>query len=98
MEDQCVISPDQLGNAIPDSTLEPALQDYRKATAGIGGRFQLADSVAFGILATNVFYIERDTTDSGTQEDSPAPSRQPSSEGVYNQNVFLLNTNFDFTF
>ncbi len=86
------------GNAVPDATLEPALQDYRKATAGLGGRFQLADSVAFGILATNVFYFERDTTDSGTQEESPPPSRQPSSEGVYNQNVFVLNTNFDFTF
>ena len=86
------------GNAVPDETLEPALQDYSKVTAGIGGRFQLAPSVAFGLLATNVFYMERDTTDVGTQEDSPPPSRQPSSEGVYNQNVFLVNTNFDFTF
>lgn len=86
------------GNAIPDETLEPALQDYSKATAGIGGRFQLAPSVAFGLLATNVFYFERDTTDVGTLEEAPAPSRQPSSEGVYNQNVFVLNTNFDFTF
>ena len=86
------------GNAVPDETLEPALQDYNKVTAGIGGRFQLAPSVAFGLLATNVFYMERDTTDVSTQEDSPPPSRQPSSEGVYNQNVFLVNTNFDFTF
>lgn len=86
------------GNAVPDGTLEPALQDYRKATAGFGGRFQLAPSVALGLLATNVFYFERDTTDVGTLEEAPAPSRQPSSEGVYNQNVFVLNTNFDFTF
>ncbi len=85
-------------NAIPDEVLEPALMDFSKATIGAGGRFRLVDSVHFGLLATNVFYFERDTTDAGTAEDLRAPSRQPSSEGVYTQNVFLINTNFEFAF
>ncbi|MCB9507719.1 MAG: outer membrane protein transport protein [Myxococcales bacterium] len=86
------------GNAIPDETLEPALMDFRKATLGIGGRFQVAKPLAIGILATNVFYFERDTSDVDTAEALVSPSRQPSSAGVYNQNVFLVNTNLDFTF
>lgn len=85
-------------NAIPDETLEPALMDFNKVSVGLGGRFQLADFLHLGVLATDVIYFERDTTDAGTQEESRAPSRQPSSEGVYTQNIFLVNTNLDFSF
>lgn len=85
-------------NAVPDETLEPALQDYNKVAIGVGGRFRLARFLHLGVLATDVIYFERDTTDVGTQEESLSPSRQPSSEGVYSQNIFLLNTNLDFSF
>lgn len=85
-------------NAIPDETLEPALMDFNKATFGIGGRFALTDFMALALTATEVLYFERDTTDVGTQEESSVPSRQPSSEGVYNQNIFVLNTALEFDF
>ncbi len=85
-------------NAIPDETLEPALMDFNKVTVGIGGRFQLTDFMGLALTATDVIYFERDTTDLGTQEESAAPSRQPSSEGVYNQNIFVLNTALEFDF
>lgn len=85
-------------NAIPDETLEPALMDFDKVTIGIGGRFQLAKMLHLGVLATEVVYFERDTTNADTQNTSLSPSRQPSSAGVYNQNVLLLNTNLEFSF
>lgn len=86
------------GNAIPDGALEPALMDLKKVSAGIGGRFQVAHFLHLNVFATNIFYIERDTRDASTAERFQPPSNQPSSAGVYNQNVFLLNTNLEFAF
>lgn len=85
-------------NAIPDESLEPALQDYDKATATLGGTYQITDWFAASVSATNVFYFERDTRGVETAERFSPASRQPNSSGVYNQNVFLINTNLSFTF
>lgn len=85
-------------NAIPDSTLEPALMDFDKVAIGIGGRFQVADFLHIALTATDVIYFERDTSDVETQEASAPASRQPSSAGVYNQNIFVLNTALEFAF
>ena len=50
------------------------------------------------LTATNVFYAERDTSGTGTANTLALPSRQPASDGIYNQNIFLINTNLEFAF
>ena len=92
------------GNAVPDDTLEPGLQDYEKFTASLGGRYELSDTLAVTLTATNVFYRERDTSDRITADRGTAevliqpPSRQPSSAGIYNQNIFLVSTLLELSF
>lgn len=85
-------------NAIPDETLEPALQDYEKFTASLGGRYAFTDWVALSVTATNVFYVGRDTTDVATAESLRGVSRQPSSAGEYSQNIFLVNSGLELKF
>jgi long-chain fatty acid transport protein len=85
-------------SAIPDETLEPALLDMNKFTATLGLRYDFTDSMALSLAATNVFYSERDTTGVETAESLASPSNQPSSAGIYNQNIFLLNANLDVSF
>lgn len=85
-------------NAIPDDTLEPALLDHEKITVGIGARYPFTDFFVASLLASNVFYIERDTNNVGTAETLHTPSRQPNSEGVYSQNVFMVNIGLEFMF
>ena len=91
------------GNAVPDETLEPALIDMPKVSTGLGGMFRLAGgdkfSLTLGTTATNIFYFERDTTGAATANTfRTTNSRQPSSEGIYNQNVFVWNTALYFGF
>lgn len=86
------------GNAVPDESLEPALQDYNDVSIGLGGRFQLADFFHLSVLATEIIYFERDTRGTQTANRFGAPSRQPPSAGVYNQNIFVFNTNLEFGF
>ena len=46
-----------------------------------------------------IFYFERDTTGAATANTfRTTNSRQPSSEGIYNQNVFVWNTALYFGF
>jgi long-chain fatty acid transport protein len=85
-------------NAVPDETLEPALQDYEKFTLSAGGRYEFTDWVALSLTGTNVFYIARDTTDAETGESLRNPSRQPSSAGKYSQNIFLINSGLELKF
>ena len=91
------------GNAIPDETLEPALIDMGKVSAGVGGIFQLVGrnnfSMSLATTASNIFYFERDTNGAATASAfATTNSKQPSSEGIYNQNIFLLNTALYFSF
>ena len=87
-------------NAIPDEALEPALMDFDKVTASLGARWQITDWFGASLTATNVFYFERDTTGVPTADQYTPVSggRQPGSQGIYEQNVFLLNTGFEFSF
>lgn len=86
------------GNAIPDEALEPALFDMNKFSAGIGGRFAVTDFMALNITATDIVYTERDTNGNETASNFAIESRGPNSAGIYNQNIFVLNTGIDFTF
>jgi long-chain fatty acid transport protein len=86
------------GNAIPDEALEPALMDMNKVSTGLGAYYQFTDWFGLAVNATNIFYFERDTTGARTANTFLPPSKQPSSEGIYNQNIFLLNTGFYLSF
>ncbi|MFT4703740.1 MAG: long-chain fatty acid transport protein [Bradymonadia bacterium] len=86
------------GNAIPDEALEPALMDFKAISVGIGARFRLARVMHLSLLASDFIYFERDTRGVETAERLVLPSSQPSSAGVYNQNIFVLNTNIEFSF
>ena len=85
-------------SAIPDETLEPALFDMDKFTATLGVSLDITDNLALTVAGTNVFYAERDTTAVATADSLALPSAQPSSAGIYNQNIFLLNANLDLSF
>ena len=85
-------------NAVPDSTLEPALIDMDKFTASLGVRYEFLENMGVMVTATNVFYSERDTTSATTAEGFSSPSNQPGSQGVYNQNIFLLGANLELGF
>jgi hypothetical protein len=74
-----------------------------KVSAGVGGIFQLVGrnnfSMSLATTASNIFYFERDTNGAATASAfATTNSKQPSSEGVYNQNIFLLNTALYFSF
>jgi len=86
------------GNAVPDETLEPALFDMNKVSAGVGGQFRLHRNVSIALSGTNIFYMERDTNGVPTANNYAvgSPSIQPSSEGVYRQNIFVVNTGLYF--
>ena len=85
-------------NAIPDEYLEPALMDFDKVTATAAARYEFTSWFAATLGLTNVFYLERDTRGLDTARAFDVASRQPSSAGIYEQNVFLVNTNLEFTF
>ncbi len=91
-------------NAVPDSTLEPALIDMDKVTASLGARFVLLDK-AFAIATTftQVIYFERDI-DPSVQEPAllknPATGTRhgPNAGGKYEQSISLLNLNLEYKF
>jgi long-chain fatty acid transport protein len=85
-------------NAVPDESLEPALPDWDKLNASLGARLELGGFMAIMLTVTNLFYLERDTSDVQTAERFRSVSRQPSSAGIYSQNIFLFNTNLEFFF
>ena len=86
------------GNAVPDENLDPALMDMNKFTATLGGAYTIADMMTIGLSATNIFYAQRDTTGASGNESLALPSRQPGNQGIYKQNIFLINTNLQFSF
>ncbi|TVR01642.1 MAG: hypothetical protein EA398_09485 [Deltaproteobacteria bacterium] len=86
------------GNAVPDNTLEPALMDMTKFSLSLGSRIALGDNVGFMLTASNIFYQQRDTRAEAFRQPWQSGTRQPNSAGIYNQNVFIVGTNFDFAF
>ena len=86
------------GNAIPDEALEPALFDMNKVSVGAGVVVTPIKFMNITVSGTNIFYMERDTRGTETANAFVPPSRQPSSAGVYNQNIFVLNTALGFEF
>ncbi len=77
-------------NAIPDSTLDPALYDMGKLTFTLGATFRMTANVMLSLSLLEVLYFERDTRGQEGNETFDAPSGQPSNAGLYKQNTFII--------
>ncbi|HEX7669586.1 MAG TPA: outer membrane protein transport protein, partial [Polyangiaceae bacterium] len=64
-------------NAIPSTTLEPALLDFNAISASVGAVFSLYGRVHLGTTYTQLFYLPRDTTGQSEHPALAAPSKSP---------------------
>ncbi len=79
------------GNAIPDATLDPALYDMNKLSFAAGAGYALGEHLRLMLTLTEVAFLARDTRGVAGNESLALPSRQPANQGVYTQNVFLID-------
>lgn len=85
------------GNAVPDSTLEPALTDFHKAS--LAGGLRLTVGPFSGDLSyTHLFYVPRDTTGQSELSTYSPPSKSPDSGGRYTQTIGFINANVQLAF
>ncbi|HTJ84640.1 MAG TPA: outer membrane protein transport protein [Polyangiaceae bacterium] len=85
-------------NAIPDSTLEPALTDFHKASLAGGARVTIGETFAAALSYTHIFYAPRDTTGESVLPSLAPPSRTPDSGGEYTQTIGVINANVQLSF
>lgn len=85
-------------NAVPNSTLEPALLDSNVVTAAVGGVFGIFGRLRLATTYTHAFYFSRDTTGQSIHATLQSPSKSPDSGGKYALGVGLFNVNVDFAF
>jgi long-chain fatty acid transport protein len=76
-------------SAIPDRTLEPALFDMNKLSFALGAAYRV-DNLTLWLTLTDVIYFEHDTRGVAGNESLLSPSRQPSNQGVFTQNTFII--------
>jgi long-chain fatty acid transport protein len=81
-------------NAIPDQTLEPALTDFHDVAVNAGAKFTIAENYAIAASYTQIFYISRDTTDTGGLHEFEGDSVGPDAGGKYKQNLGFGNLHF----
>lgn len=85
-------------NAVPDSTLEPALPDWDAVSASLGGRVALSDTIAASATYTQLFYFPRSNVGESRLAQLEAPSKGPDAGGAYQHWVGALNANVDIAF
>lgn len=85
-------------NAVPDSTLEPALPDWNSISVSAGGRYQLAEKIFGSLSYTQIIYLPRDTTGKSTLTEPSKAVPNPDAGGKYKQAVGVVNVNFDIAF
>jgi long-chain fatty acid transport protein len=85
-------------NAVPDSTLEPALTDFAKISASGGARYALDETLAVALTYSHIFYLGRDTTGKSELPTLEAPSKTPDSGGEYTQTIGVVNVNAQVSF
>lgn len=84
-------------NAVPDSTMDPALMDMPKFTAAVGTEIQLTPRWFLSGTLTEVFYNDRTVAVDEITRFQP-PSRQPNSAGRYTQGITVLDVYTGYTF
>lgn len=85
-------------NAVPSSTLEPALLDSDVITVAFGGVFEVYDRLHIATTYTQAIYFSRDTTGESIHPTLQAPSKSPDSGGRYTLALGLFNVNANFEF
>ena len=85
-------------NAIPDSTLEPALTDFQKASVAGGLRFEVSELFGAALSYTHIFYVPRDTSGKSVLAELEFPSRSPDAGGNYTQTIGVINANVQLSF
>lgn len=85
-------------NAVPLQTLDAALMDAHKISASIGARWQIVKNFALALTFTDIAFLKADSRGKSLLHKFQSPTRQPSAEGVYKQNLFVTNLYFDVSF
>ncbi len=85
-------------NAVPDSSLEPALPDFDKGTVSLGARVGFGAHLHAALSYTQIFYTSRDTTGKSTADQYLGASQNPNSGGTYEQSIGVINANIDVNF
>ncbi len=84
--------------AVPLETMDPALMDMHKFTVSAGVRWQIIKHLAMAFTSTEVIYLRTSTEGKSALNRFPAPTRQPSADGVYTQFLQLFNIYADISF
>ncbi len=84
--------------AVPVETLDPALMDMHKFSVAAGVRWQIIKHLAMSFTSTELFYLRTSTKGKSALNRFPAPTRQPSADGVYRQFLQLFNIYADVSF
>ncbi len=85
-------------SAVPLETLDPALMDMNKFSLAVGVRWQIIKHLAMAFTATELIYLRTSTKGKSALNRFPAPTRQPSADGVYTQFLQLFNISADISF
>ncbi len=85
-------------SAVPLETMDPALMDMHKFSIAAGVRWQIIKHLAMAFTTTEVIYLRTSTKGKSQLNRFPAPTRQPSADGVYTQYLQLFNIYADISF
>ncbi len=85
-------------SAVPLETMDPALMDMNKFSLAAGVRWQIIKQLAMSFTTTEVIYLRTSTKGKSQLNRFPAPTRQPSADGVYTQYLQLFNIYADISF
>ncbi len=85
-------------NAVPSTTLEPALMDYHDVSPTIGGHFDIGKHFGAEISYTQFIFISRDTTDQSITSSQAAPSKTPDGGGKYSQAIGVTQVGLNAKF
>ncbi len=85
-------------SAVPLETMDPALMDMHKFSISAGVRWQIIKHLAMAFTSTEIIYMRTSTRGKSVLNRFPAPTRQPSADGVYTQFLQLFNIYADISF
>ncbi len=85
-------------SAVRPATLDAALMDMNKISASIGARWQIIRNFAVALTLTDIAYLKVDTKGKNVLNKFKSPTRQPSADGIYKQNILLANIFLDVSF
>lgn len=85
-------------NAVPSSTLEPALVDFHDFFPTLGAHFAIGKHFGVELSYTQFIYLARDTTGANKNATLASPSNTPDSGGKYTQAIGVTQVGVDAAF